>query len=1298
MSSPKWTKEQQKVIDNRNSDLLVSAAAGSGKTAVLVERIIQMITDKDNPIDIDKLLVVTFTNAAASEMRERIGDAIVKALDKNPDNKFLQNQILLLNRASITTIHSFCLDVIKSNFHIIDIDPNFRIGDDTECNLLRREALEEVFDELYDEEDEGFLNLVETYAEKGGDKAVQDMLLQIYLFAMSSPNPNKWIKDSAEMFNIDESFDFSDSVWAKYILESVKIELEGIVSDMKNALSLVEGIEELETFKDKMETEYRSIKNALNSCKASWYEAYDNIYNFEFENYVKGVKRIPKDSPEYVTVRKNKAKKIRDKAKDSINKIKETSFNKDNEAIYYELSLLYRIMKPISDLVLKFESSYSEKKREKSIIDFNDIEHFALDILTYKDEEGNLNPSEIAKKYQDSFYEIFVDEYQDSNLVQEVLLKSVSKEDKPNRFMVGDVKQSIYRFRQARPELFLEKYRTYSTEKGSDHRKIMLYKNFRSRDEVINSINYIFENIMSRDIGEIEYTDEERLNLGADFKECSDENSKTGGATEIHLIEKNSSTKNAEFGDTEVTYSYEDHSKDFEDQEDLEELDKIQIEARMAGKIIKKLMNPDEDGKYQMVFDKSIGDYRRVDFKDIVILLRATSAWAPVFADELMNMDIPTFADTGIGYFESIEIKTVISLLQIIDNPIQDIPLIAVLKSPIFGLTPVDLVNIRISSREGNFYYALKNLASMDLDIENREEFISTIDKSNRFLDKLDEYREKSMYMSTYEFLWFIYNDTGYYSYVGAMPGGIQRQANLKTLFERAKQYEETSYKGIFNFINFIDKLKKSSGDMGSAKTLGENANVVRIMSIHKSKGLEFPIVICSGLGKNFNMQDFRKNVLYHQDLGYGPQFIDFERRISFPSIAKETLKKKMTMESLSEEMRVLYVALTRAKEKLILTGSVRSIEKCMDKWSANIDEKGDISKFGIFKGRSYLDWIMPVAMKHRDLSNIRENFDVDIPVESDESIWSAKIWNRDELAIRSNEMDGDQSIGSILKSLNCDEYSSGYGEEIENTLDSEYKYNLSTVTPSGISVTEIKKMQEVQEDGMYENIYKQNEFEVSLKKPLFIQDSDEKKDIGGAERGTIIHLFMQLVDYGRVNSIDQIKDQISELVEKKFIKENHAEVINPFKIYKFFKSDIGKRVRRSDFVSRERAIDYSMPMEEVFTGESVSNRISENEEIFEVENIGKIESENITKNTEVYTNELIKIKGIVDLYFEENEEIVLVDYKTDFVNEENFIEVKNRYNKQVEFYAKALEDLTGKKVKEKWVYLFGLDRAVLYE
>lgn len=1257
MSSPKWTKEQQEVIDSRDCNLLVAAAAGSGKTAVLVERIIQIITNKEKPVDIDSLLVVTFTNAAAAEMRERIGDAIGKALEKNPEDSHLQNQLVLLNKASITTIHSFCLEVIKSNFHKIDLDPNFRIGDETECTILKLETIEEIFEEFYEKKEDDFYKLVESYSEKRGDTNLQQMVLSIYSFVMSSPYPMKWLEDSVNDFNIDDNFDFSTSKWARIILDTIKIQVNGIVNNFDKAIEMVEGIEELETFADKVKIEYKMIKRLLDSCDEGWEEAYRASVNLEFENYAKGVKRIPKGAEEYIKDAKDKAKKIRDDAKKSLESIQSSTFNKNISALNKEIEMLYPVVNSLSKILKRFIELYSERKREKGIIDFNDIEHFALDILIKKDENGDFLEdkngramgSDIALEYREKFYEIFIDEYQDSNFVQEVLLSTIAKIKTPNRFMVGDVKQSIYRFRQAKPEIFLDKYATYGTQKGEKNRKIMLYKNFRSRKEVIDSCNYVFENIMSKNIGEIEYTEDEALNLGASFKENLDEKVIVGGATEIHLMEK--AQKTEELKDEELPE---------------EELDNIQLEARMVGKIIKNLMSPDEEGNTYKVYDKKLDDYRVVDFKDIVILLRATSAWAPVFADELINMGIPTYADTGMGYFDTIEIKTVMSFLRIIDNPMQDIPLLAVLKSPILpctSFTPEDFIDIRLENSNTNLYECIR-LISESEDDEKKE----IREKCRSFLRELKEYKEKSLYMSTDEFLWHLYMKSGYYAYVGALPSGSQRQANLKILFERAKQFEETSFKGIFNFINFIDKIKKSNSDMGSAKTLGENANVVRIMSIHKSKGLEFPIVFCSAMSKNFNTMDFKKDMLYHYELGFGPQLVDIDRRISYPSIAKEALKYKMNLENLSEEMRILYVALTRAKEKLILTGAVKDIPGNLHKWGKNLDGDNPVSQYDVLKAKNYLDWIMPSVLKHKDFKEIRKAYDIDLLLQSNhDSKWSFDTWEKEDVIVE--EREEETNIESLLKEMEEKSIEANYSEEISSKLNYDYPYEESVKVSASISVSEIKKMQSDQEEDYSKPMYEEK---ITLKRPLFIQESEAKNKISPQERGTIVHLVMEVLDLNKINTLDEIKAQIKDLIKREIISEKQSLIINPFKIYKFFKSNIGKRILSAHLIKREQSIYSQIKMNDIY-----------------------LNNEDIQNNRETYEEESLMLRGIIDLYFEEDDEIVIVDYKTDYIDEDNKQEVIDRYRKQLDLYADALSKLTGKKVKEKYLYLFNIDEEV---
>lgn len=1258
MGSTKWTKEQQEVIDHRDGNLLVSAAAGSGKTAVLVERIISMILDTEEKVDIDKLLVVTFTNAAASEMRERIADAVSKALEeatkleKKDVIEHLQKQILFLNKANITTIHSFCLDVIKNNIHLITLDPNFRIGDTTECQLIAQEAIDEVFEELYEqgylgdensEKGKRFLKLIDSFAERNGDNQVQSLIMSIYNFAMSFPNPEKWLNESADAFLVDDDFDFTSSKWGRIVINSVKTEIEDIVGNMEKALATVHPyLGQIENIQ-KIITESERIDVVYDSLDKGWDDFIKAIGEFYPEDYRKG-KKIKKDDPDEMREAWKIATEYRKEAIESMKKVVEMYKNRYSKDIKKEIDMSYPIVRAISDAVLEFWKKFEEAKRDKGIIDFNDIEHFALEILVDEDENGRQIPSETAKRYGEEFKEIFVDEYQDSNLVQEAILSSIANKEMPNRFMVGDVKQSIYRFRQAKPEIFLHKYETYSTEKDKDGRKIMLYKNFRSRKNVLDAVNFIFENIMSKELGEIEYNDDEKLNPGAIFEECYEENAIVGGSCDVHIIEKKA---NENLTDEQL--------------EEEEDLDNIQIEARAIGKIIKEIVGKNSDGKIQMVYDKEEKRYRQAKYKDIVILLRATSNWASVLTEEFTNMDIPVYADTGTGYFDTIEIKTIVSLLKVIDNPMQDIPLLAVLKSPIYNFTPEELIDIRIVNRNVSFYEAMKIYASFD-DCDNK--------KVRDFLERLEDYQERSSYLSTDELLWYLYNETGYYAYAAILPAGKQRQANLRILFERAKQFEDTSFKGIFNFINFVEKLKKSDSDMGEAKTLSENADVVRIMSIHKSKGLEFPIVICGGMGKRFNKMDMNRGILYHHELGYGPQVVNLETRLSYPSMMKEAMKKQMVVEMLSEEMRVLYVAFTRAKEKLIITGAVNDVEKNLQKWASNsqkVTKNNKLDKYNLLKSASFLDWIMSVAIAHKDARRILP-FDSEIVEKNDESEWKFKIHKREDYTL-SSEDEEEINLADVLREELTSSREVDYSEIVRNRLDFKYPYQKSVEKSGSISVTEIKRLWNLErEDNLEIDINEiessRNNKKTEIKRPKFIQENKDEK-LSPTHRGSVVHLVMQIINMDRVSTIDEIKNQIEEFVQKEIITQKEADVVNPFKIYKFFKSELGTRMKNADFVGREKAFYTEINMKNLFAKEGIDY------------------------------DESIMLRGIIDAYFEENGEIVLLDYKTDFVNEENREEVVDRYRKQLEIYAKVIEEITDKKVKEQYIYLFGVDESV---
>lgn len=1246
MADTKWTNEQLQAIETRRCNLLVAAAAGSGKTAVLVERIIRIITNEENPVDIDKLLVVTFTSAAASEMRERIATAISKSLEKSPNSKNLQRQLTLLSRANITTMHSFCLDVIKNYFYTIDLDPSFRIGDETEAILMKNEIIEELFEEYYEEDNEDFKKLIEAYSSSKDDEKLKEMILSLYRFSMSGPWPQQWLKEKAEDFNISTLEEFDKSEWVKVLRDNLRVELNGFLNMYKRAIEIINDTSGLEPYLDAFYSDYNYLENAYESLNGGLNDIYIALNSISFIK-LKTVKKNQVSDENAQSAVKN----IRDSVKKKVKGLIESTFEFTPQEALDGIIGVYPFMKTLASITLEFLRRFDEKKREKNILDFNDLEHLCLKILIDKDENNNIIPSKVAEYFREFFDEVLVDEYQDSNSVQETIIDLVSRRSlkEANVFMVGDVKQSIYRFRQAKPELFLDKYNKYFLKEGKSNRKIQLYKNFRSRQEVIEGVNYIFKMVMSQTVGELEYTNEETLNLGADFKSTNDENSILGGDIELHILDKSGIVK-------EENIDVSDEESEGKEEEEEEDIDAITLEAKIVSKRIKELFEP-KDGKKFKVFDKDTNEYRDVRYKDIVILLRATKNWAEIFLDELGSEGIPVYADTGSGYFESIEIRTIMSLLKVIDNPLQDVPMIALLRSPIVGFTAEELSDLRLLHKDLYFYEIIKEVTEGIHEVSEDLKF-----KCVSFVAALNKWRKKSIYTPIDEFIWYLYMDTAFYGYVGAMPNGKLRQANLKILFQRAKQYESTSFKGLFNFINFINKLRKSSGDMGSAKVLGENEDVVRIMSIHKSKGLEFPVVFTSGMGKQFNLIDLSNSVLYHEELGFGPSYVNLETRNSYSTLAKEAIKKRIRLETLSEEMRILYVAFTRAKEKLIITGATSNLEKSINNWvsSAALDEN-IILPSEVLKGKSYLDWICMAICKHvcgeklRNVAGAGREL-----ITSDFSKWDIKFWNKNLLIMDKNlevidEVEEKKSIINYKEVV--------VDNEINRRLDYKYKFVECSMLPSNISVSDLKKKEFTYGDEIHDvvEVFKEKQ----VLKPKFLK---EEKGLSAAERGTVIHYVMQRLNYDRVNNVTEIKEQIKEMVMDKSLTEKEASVVWHNKIYKFFESSLGKRL----------LIAYK-------EGRLVSRELPFFTQLSSVEYDSNL-------NVETYADEKIRLQGIIDCFFEEEDGIVLLDYKTDYVDDNNINEVIQRYKLQIKYYKDALEKITGKNVKESYLYLFGID------
>ena len=1184
MANVKWTEEQQQAINEKGANILVAAAAGSGKTAVLVERIINKVINEK--IDIDRILVVTFTSAAASEIRERILEAIYKKLEENPEDTNLQKQINLINKANISTIHSFCLDVIRNNFYELDISSSFRVADTTEIELMKYEVLDELFEEKYLSNDKDFEDLINIYTGYRGDEGLQNLVLNIYKFIQSSPFPEKWLNDKVNLFK-NTNQDFAQTIWGKTILENIEEELTEGIMQLQNILKDMKKIDELSKFTKIIQEDIYNLEDILRYTN-SWDNTLTKINNLVWQKW-------PTDKKITIDL-KEQAKEVRNKVKEIINKSIKKKIAYDSIQANEDINEMHVTLTKLKNLLVEFMFKFASKKKEKNVVDFNDIEHFALKILIGENGEA----TELAKKYREKFQEIAIDEYQDSNLVQEQILTSISKGN--NIFMVGDVKQSIYKFRQARPELFLEKYKNYNLKQeipdNSLGLKIQLFKNFRSRENILNITNLVFQNIMSEKVGEIEYNEKEYLNYSAGYKE-PEENTDYAGKTELHIID----LKEKE----EIFINDEEIDEKIE----VEKIENSVLEAKFVAKKINELLNSN-----YMVFDKEQG-YRKITPKDIIILLRATTNIAPIYEKELADLNLPVFSDSSSQYLDTMEIQIIVSILKIINNPIQDIPLVTVLRSPIFAFTDNDLISIRLTDKSCSFYESM-----IKARLVVNEQLNSKIDNVIYYLEK---WKQEEKYLPLDELIWQIYIDTNLINIVGLMPNGAIRQANLKMLFEKAKQFENASFKGLFNFINFIDRLKNNNGDLSSAKLIGENENVIRIMSIHKSKGLEFPVVFLCGTGKSFNMRDLNEDILLHQDMGIGPKLIDFERRIEYDTLAKEAIKLKIKLETLSEEQRILYVALTRAKEKLIITGISKDLEKDFKQKRELLqiyNENMNIIDYKLVKKyKTYLDWLELVYLKN-------ENKITDIA--------TLYTYTKTDLEKELNNKE-QEKLNNIKEKIFENTKDLKDTENIKEILNWKYRYKKSSEIPTKTAVTRLK----AEEDKKIE----------LTEIPKFME---KEKKITPAEKGTLMHLCMQRLNEKQTYTKETIKQMIQSLVLKEIITTTEADAINIDTLYKYTKSALWNDLSKAKEIHKEQPFYINIPAKEIY--------------------------ENIE------TDENILVQGIIDLYYiSEDNKLILIDYKTDYVKKPE--ELINKYKTQLSIYKKALENSLNRRVDETYIF-----------
>ena len=1216
MSKREWTDDQKSAIyakwinpeKTERGNILVNAAAGSGKTAVLVERIIRKLIpceDNPNPCDVSELLVVTFTNAAASEMRERVGTALSKeftAAIKRKDiktQKLLKRQLTLLPSADITTIDSFCLKTVRSYFHLLGIDPDFNIMDSAELGLLKDDAAEELAEKMYEEENKNFLELACLYTDGRDDAKLFDKIKEIYNFIQSFPYPEKWLSQKCEMFTKDNG-----AVWFEKSLEKAHESIREGLSLLSCAAKII--IESSISRTDDFEKTMReNPPHAENDIYLTWGTYYTAVYD-EYFNMKKmlgaGFDEIYALSQiDYIDLRKkadfvNKDMQIQDKelkaqVKNLRNLARDESMRggvqKYINTTSAELSRMLsenlgKTVGAFSDMVLKFSEIYSRIKSEKNVMEFSDIEHLALKLFSEHEDVRK----DLCEKYE----EILMDEYQDSNRLQEEIFKLISRGD--NSFMVGDMKQSIYRFRNSDPTIFKEKSDAYQKDECAKNRKIVLSKNFRSRHQVLDSINAVFELIMTEKETGIEYDSDQKLYPGD--PNYLDKN--PDYRSECILIENGAA----------------------DDDDESENLDKVRLEARViAAKIadmkrngflvrdsVRSEMIDPKTGKKT---EKSDFKYRPLQNKDITILMSSFKGVADIYADELAKRGIDCYAESD-GYFERNEIKLITALLKIIENPYQDIPLLAILRSPIGGFSDDDLVTVRLCS-DAHIYTALKTLAKEDQADELPPDAAKAAAKANVFLENLQRWRSYITHMTSDKLLWTLFEETGIYSFVGALGGGEEAQANLRLLFERAKKYEETGYKGIFNFIRYIGLLKKKNEDLSTAPTVTQNHDVVRIMTIHKSKGLEFPVVFLAGAAKKFNLRDTAGDILLHRDMGFGLDFIDFEKSIKLNNVTKTVISDIIRNESIAEETRKLYVAMTRAKEKLIVTAAVGAkkadgsggadefIEKC----------ESELDNSRILKARSFIDWILPAAVKNTDTWLIAKSNPVSLI----------------------NEESTAAEVQTAAPS----------GLDIDKFMNYRYPYNSADI-PSKVSVTELKSITSAPAETEL------------IPMPEFLRSDTPIK---GAARGTVIHYIMQKIPLAEDMSESYVKSVIENLVMQGKLTEEEANAAEPSAISRFYSGSLGKRMKNSAHVFREQTFEVMIPASEV---------------------------------DESYPpDENVILQGVIDCFFEEDGEYVLVDYKSDYYDDPSKIALK--YTKQLTLYKDAIEKITKKTVKSKYLYLF---------
>lgn len=1255
-----FTEKQQQVIDTHGCNLLVSAAAGSGKTAVLVERIVKMVSDQNHPVDIDRLLIVTFTNAAAAEMRERISRALNDRLAADPENEHLQRQVTLLHNAQITTIDSFCLFVLRNQFHTIGLDPGFRIGEEGELKLVRKDVLSQVLEDCYDKAEPSFLQCMEYFSVGSRDEAVEEVILKLYDFAMSNPFPEQWLSERKKDYEVPGNR-LEELPWMQDCFKRVRLLLQGCISKLEDAIHICEEPDGPYPYGALLEREKTMAEALYGKCEGA--VSYDDVYiafgTLQFD-------RLPSKKDETIhPVKRELAKNIRNEVKELLMKLQKQYFYQSKEQIIAQMAVCKEAVTALIDVTLAFKEAFDEKKREKNLLDFDDIEHFALSILVRQDEEGRCMPTQTALEYRSYFEEILIDEYQDSNLVQEYLLSCISGEDEGryNRFMVGDVKQSIYKFRLARPELFLEKYEAYGraedeaqscadlpegNSQPAAHR-IDLHQNFRSCPEVLNSTNAVFEQIMGREVGGIVYDEQAALHPGAVYP--PQENRET----ELLL---------------------------YQTSEKPDDVSVKEQEAYGVAAKIKELMRGFQ------VTDRESGQLRKLFFRDIVILLRTTSGWDEVFKKVLEEEGIPVHVTSRTGYFAASEVQELLHFLRVLDNPLQDIPLYGVMHSYLGGFTEEEIALIRAANPKKKYLYDAVKLCSEAEAVERPE--MAKADwlskdlrrKIHLFLEKLDHYRDLAVYLSVHELLQVILRETEYLDHVTVKPEGNKRRANVEMLLVKAADYEKTSYFGLYHFLRYMEQLEKYEVDYGEAGIQDENADVVRIMSIHKSKGLEFPVCFVSGLAKSFQTKDSTAHLVVDVDAGIGVDYVNLQLRVMGRNLRRNVIADKLRADNLAEEMRILYVAMTRAREKLILTGTLKTPEKAAAALLLLQKKQELLLPYDVLMSRnSFLELILAALARNKCMDELyqvcglepyraADYYEKDMGIKVVLSGWEEVVEDRLEETIRKEE-----AKQRLLLSDPSEDVDTTLMTRMSEGFAYQYAYDNLKDLYTKTTVSELKKVGMQEEMDFSFKLYEEETVVPYL--PRFIQTDTS---VTGSMRGNAFHKVMELFDFTELTKeviakkqavVELLKEQMESMRAAGRLSEEYYEAVSVSKIASFLQSGAALRMAEAARAGR-------LYKEQPFVLGLPANRL---------------------KST-FPENETVLIQGIIDVFFEEEDGYVVLDYKTDVV--ETAEQLIKRYQVQLSYYAQALEQLSGyresgggKPVKEQIIYSFKLGEEI---